>query len=281
MDAIIGMIASPSSTFTAGALALIGLGYFYIFWDQRNADSEQAEDGQVGIKLLLYAFMIVSLGFAVEGLMRVLDILLAGAKDTKGLRLALGFLFGGGGLLVAFYLLFLPRTNFRDYPKVERFAIGIVTLMAGIGFIAAVNGLLSGLIGGKEWKTANAQTFAATIVYGALSFLAIMRFGALSGWVAPVRTPSMPAGFAGQPGMPQQGFPPQGQPQQQGYPQQGQPQQQGYPPQQQGYPPQQQGQPQQPAQPQQGYNPGGAGLPPPGGSGGGFNPGGGGYNPPR
>lgn len=231
--------------------------YWYILRDRKREGSDNADDGHLGLKLILYWFLVVTLFFAVSGFNTILGYLLMGAPHKNLLLGGLGELIAGGGLFTAIFLLLLPRSNYKDYPRVERFAVGFIAAAAGMMTVFAIRSFLKGLFTGADWKSSNAPQFATMISYGAVAFLALIRYGQMSSWIAPVR-PQMPAGYGG--GMPQQ-MPPQQMPQQ--------PQQPQYPPQG-GYNPQGGG----------GYNPqgGGGGLPPPGGSGGGFNPGGG-YQP--
>ena len=252
--------------FTAGAAALLAGGYFFIFWDRRSNDSASREDDQVGLKLALYTYLVVCLGFAVGGIDGLLGYLLSGAKDTPTLKGSLGSIIAGAGLFVGIFFMFVPRTNTKDFPKAERYALGLVAVISGVITIMSFNSMLQALFGGAPWKQVTAFEFAHVVTYGAVTFVSLMRFGKLSGWTAPVKMPAMPAGFA-QPGQPMPGQPaaPQAYPQQQS-----QPAQQGYPPQQGqgGYPPQGQG---------GGYPPqgqGGGNLPPPGG---GYPPQGGGF----
>jgi hypothetical protein len=254
------VLANP---FTFAAFGLVLFGYFYIFWDRRNQESANKGDGQIGLKLVLYALGLFSLGMAAGAVAEILGWGLAGAKSAVGMKTSapvksgIASLVAGGGGLAAIMFMFLPRTNTKEYPQVERFALGIVALVAGIGALAGLNAFLQGLFNvhpamGTAWAP-KAHAAAGLAVNGALAAVVLMRFGTMSGWTAPVK-PVMP--MMQQPGFPpQQGYPQQAQMQQQGYPQQPQ-MQQGYPPQGGGYPPQGGG----------GYPPqGGGGLPPPGG----------------
>jgi hypothetical protein len=240
--------------FTVGVIAFAAAAYFYLVWDKSRADSPSKGDGQLGLKVVVYSLLLVALGLAVSGLTDVLVFLLSGAKNKLQIKEGLGHLLSGGALFTAVFLLLLPRTNTKEFPKTERFALGYIALLAGIGAFMAFDGLLSGLFSSAPWKTQNAANFGGLIVSGALAFLAVFRFGQVSGWTTPTRMSSMPPGFppAGGGGgyPPQQGFPQQGG----GYPPQGG----GYPPQGGGYPPQGGG----------GYPPAGGGYPPQGGGGG-------------
>ena len=257
-------LAGVSGGLFVAAAAVLVLGYFYIFWDKRKDDSACKEDGQVGLKLVLYTLMIVSLAIATGGVDGILSWLLAGAKGGSGpIKLGLANLAAGGGGVVVVLLVLLPRTNAKDYPQAERFAAGAVAIVASIATVVSLNAMLTALLGGAGWRTGGAQAAGSLVVAGGLAFLSVSRFGSMSGWTAPAKPAPM---------MPQGGFPPQGG----GYsPQGGMPQGQpggGYQPQGGGYPPQG-GQ-----MPGGGYPPSGGGQMPPGG--GGYPPqGGGGYQP--
>jgi hypothetical protein len=244
--------------FSLGVLAFAAAAYFYLVWDRSRTDSTSKGDNQLGLKVVIYSLLMVALGLAVSGLTDVLVFLLSGAKNKLQIKEGLGHLLSGGALFVAVFLLLLPRSNTKEFPKTERFAVGYVALVAGIAAFLAFDGLLSGLFSSAPWKTHNAGNFGTLIVSGALAFFALFRFGQMSSWTTPTRMPSVPPGFPGAGGggggYPQQ----QGFPQQPGYPPQGG----GYPPAGGGYPPQGGGYP--PAG--GGYPPqGGGGLPPPGG----------------
>lgn len=256
-------LANP---FSWAAIGLVVLGYFFIFWDRRKDESTNRDDGQVGLKLVLYAIGVVSLGLAMGAVGDILGWAIAGGKDAQGfkgsagIKLGIASLIAGGGGLAAVMFLFLPRTNAREFPQAERFALGTVAGIAGIWAVLDLNMFLQFLFGAAAGWAPKAHALADMAVVGGVAFLTIMRFGAMSGWTAPVKAPAMPI-------MPQQGYP-----QQQGYGQQMQ-QPVGYPQQGGGYPPQGSGMP-----PGGGYPPQGGGvLPPPGG---GYPPQGGGY-PPR
>ncbi|GAB4536629.1 MAG: hypothetical protein Tsb0020_51400 [Haliangiales bacterium] len=257
---------------------LLSLGYFYIFWDRRREDSGNRDDGQVGLKLVLYTLLVLSLGIAAGAFEQILGYLLSGAKNQAGakgsgpLKMGIASLVAGGVGIAVIFFLFLPRTNAKEYPQSERFAWGLVAFLAGMATIIGLGAALRGVFGELPGWPAKAHALARLLVAGGLAFWSITRFGALSGWQSVERGTAAGVGAGvGQPGyqaQPQGGY----QPQQGGYqPQQGgyQPQQGGYQPQQGGYQPPQQGGYQPPQQ-------GGGGLPSPGG----YPPQGGGY-PPR
>ena len=247
------------SSFAASGLALLFFvgAYFFAIWDSRRPDAE--EDGQIGLKIVLYTLALGALGVAAGGVNTLLHYLVSGAKTgTPAIKSGAAGLVAGGLILAGIMMALLPRTNTQTHPKVLRLALGFVAAVTGTmaitSFALFVTMMING--GGAPWAV-KAQPFAAFLTYGGLAFLSLNKLGGLSGWV------SQPRPMAPQAGVPQQGYPPQ---QSGGVP----PQQQGYPPQQQqGYPPQQ----------QQGYPPqGGGGYPPQGG--GGYPPqGGGGYQP--
>lgn len=254
MGDIMGMVSS----FAATGLALLFFvgAYFFAVWDGRRPEAE--EDGQIGLKIVLYTLALAALGIAAGGVNTLLHYLVSGAKTgTPAIKSGAAGLVAGGLILAGIMMALLPRTNTQTHPKVLRLTLGFVAAFTGTvaitSFALFVMMMING--GGAPWAM-KAQPFASFLTYGGLAFVALNKLGGLSGWV------SQPRAMAPQAGVPQQGYPPQqsgGQPQQ-GYP----PQQQGYPPQQQqqGYPPQQ----------QQGYPPQGGGGYPPQGGGGGYQP---------
>jgi len=253
MDLMPRMFA-PDGSMAAGAYLLVAplfvvAGYFFILLDRRREGSLSRDDRQVGLKLVLYAFGLAGLSFVSAGVFNLLAYILGGFKGgTDNLKLSIAHLIAGGAVLGGVLFALLPRTNTKELPQVERFALGLVALISGIGAVTAIDGFMTGLFGGGAWADTS-RNLAAVLTFGALGFVALTRHGALSGWTAPVRAaaPMSPPGV-----MPQQ-YP-------QGYPQQYQ--QPGYPPGG-GYPPQ-----------------GGGGYPPQGG-GGGYPPQGGGGYPPQ
>jgi hypothetical protein len=258
------------AAFLVGAPAFVILGYFFIFWDKRSAESASKDDDQVGIKLVLLFLVVVGISIAAGGLQTLLHYLLSGAKTgTPNLKAGIATVISGGLVVFLVAILLLPRTNSKDYSRATRFACGYLAAVAGVIGAFALNNLVNGLIGGGDWAGMNSAFLAELVVMGGIAFLSLNKFGSLSGWTAPVKA-AMPQQAAG-------GYPHQAQaPQQSG----GMPQ--GYPPQGGGYPPQGQGGGGYPPQGGGGYPPqGGGGYPPQGG--GGYPPqgqgGGGGYQP--
>lgn len=229
-------------------------GYLAITIDRGRATSPSKDDTQVGLKLVLMGLALAGLAMAVVNVETLVAMMLGGFHEF--VAVVKGSVTGivvGGGVAVGIVFGLLPKTNFSTARQPERFALGLLALEYGLMAIVAVYGTLSGILFSASWaETSN--SFAGTVVYGAVGFLALVRFGARSGWVTPPPAPRpMP--------MAPPGYPPPGG----GYP----------PPQGGGYPPQGGG----------GYPPqGGGGYPPQGGGGGGgYGPqggGGGGYGPP-
>jgi hypothetical protein len=285
-----GLADAGAGFYIVVAFAVLIAGYFFLFWERRKDDSPLKGDDQIGLKLGLFTLLIVALSYAAGGLHSVLWYLLSGTKAPMGsglIKAGIASLLAGGIGFAAISFLFLPRTNAKEFDRVERYAVGGVAIASGMMAFGALDGLLGGLFNSADWKAHTSEQFASLVVFGALFFLTLMRFGQLSGWTAPQR-PVMPMQQPPGGGYPPQGgggYPPQGgggyQPQGGGYPPQGGG---GYPPQGGGggYPPQGGGGG-FPPQGGGGYPPqgGGGGLPPPGGSGGGYNPGGGGGYQPR
>jgi hypothetical protein len=268
MPSMFDFLSAGGLLLSVGAPTLLVLAYLFTAWERRREGADDS-DTQVGLKLVLYTLMVVALGMAASGLSAAAFWLVSGTQagfDT--LKGGLGSIIAGGGVLVALFLLVLPRTNAATETRSSRFFLGYVAAVSGLIAIASIDSLANSLIYWSDWASV-AGPLSSVIVYGGLAFLALNRFGVLSGWTAPVRAPSVaqaagyPAGYQQQ--QQQQAYAQQQQAyaqQQQAYAQQ----QQGYA-QQQGYPQQQQQGYAQPGQPQQS-----GGLPPPGG----YNPQGGG-----
>jgi hypothetical protein len=242
--------AGLGSLLVLGAPFLLVVGYFLLTWDAHREGSPNKYDNQIGLKLVLFFLLLIGLGVAAGGLDTVLYFLLSGTKiGTAKLQAGVAALLAGGVVVFAVQFLLLPRTNFNDYPKATRLATGFVAAAAGMAAVLELAGFLGVIIvGSPGGRLVPAMgSLSSILVFGGLGFLALNRFGTMSGWVAPVKP--APMAHPGYP--PPGGYPPQG-----GYP----------PPPAAGYPP-----------------PAGGGYPPPGGNPppqGGYPPPGGGYPPP-
>ena len=234
------------------AIAFLVVSYFMLTWDRTRANSPSKDDTQAGLKLVLYALMLVSLMMAVGGVGGLVSVVFSGFKGgaSQIKPVVAPIVVGAIGLLV-FGKVFMSRTNDSANHQPERYFLGAVTVLYGGIALLSFAGLFNGLIQDAPWEH-NSGMLAAAAVSGAVAILALMKFGALSGWVAPVRPVAPPPMQNPQQS---QGYPPQGG----GYPPQGG----GYPPQGGGYPPQ-----------GGGYPPQGGGYPP---QGGGYGGQGGGY----
>jgi hypothetical protein len=228
-----------AGVFFLGAPAFLAFAYFFLVWDARRADSPNKDDGQIGLKLVLYFFILVGIGFAAGGLTTLLNYLLTGTKaGTPALKQALAGILAGVVPIFAWTVVLLPRTNYRQHAKAGRMFYGFLAASGGYLALLSFQDVVSQLIMSMPWASTS-EHIANLIVFAGIGFFAVARLGSLSSWSAPVRPTPMSSGHS-------QGYPPQGG----GYPQ-------GYPPQ--GYP--------------QGYG-GGYGSP----QGGGYPPGGG-YQP--
>ncbi len=234
---------SPASILAASvALAFVAFGYFMLSLDRQRATSPSKDDTQAGLKLVLFALALFGVGTAAGGLHGLLGSILGGLKEGSGaIKGTLPSIIVGAVLVVVVVKALLPRTNAATQKQPERYFLGALAVTFGVFTLVEVNALLTGLFNSFPWS-ANASALAGSIIGGAVLFISVSRFGALSGWTMPVPPPPM--------------APPQYPPQGGGYPPQG-----GYPPGG-GYPPQ-----------------GGGGYPPQGG--GGYPPQGGGGYPPR
>ncbi len=222
------------------AVLFVGASYFIITLDRTRANSPSKDDTQVGIKLVIWAFVIAGVGLAAAGVDGILSFALGGFKGgSLGIRAALAPIIVGAGVVVLFGIVFLSKTNNATQKQPERYALGVMGFAYGIQAIFELTQVINGVFVSASWGDISGG-LAGSVVHGAIGFLAILMLGARSGWTGPA-PPRMPM-----PGPPPQNYPP-------GYPQGG------------GYPPPQGG----------GYNPPGGGYNPQGGQGGGYNPQGG------
>jgi hypothetical protein len=212
------LASGPGSVFSIGAPAFLAFAYFFLVWDARRADSPNKDDGQIGLKLALYFFIIVGVSFAASGLAKVLHYALSGAKTgTPELKAGLAGLIAGVVPIFAVAVAFLPRTNYRQYTKAARMAYGFLAAFGVFVALQSLNDLVSQLIQSSPWPTTSGA-LASLVVFSGIGFFALFRLGSLSGWSAPVRPqPMAPSHSQGYPpqggGYPPQGYPPQGYPQ--------------------------------------------------------------------
>jgi hypothetical protein len=233
---------NPATVIAAAiAVSFVSFAYFVMTLDRQRATSLSKDDTQAGLKLVLFALCLFGVGTATGGVQMLLGSILGGLKEGGAIiKLSLPPIVVGALTVVVVMKALLPRTNAATQKQPERYFLGALAVQFGVQALMSVNALLSGVFMSAPWA-ANAQALAATAVGGAILFISVSRFGALSGWTQPVAPPPMAP----------PGYPPQGG----GYPPQGG----GYPPQGGGYPPQGGG----------GYPPqGGGGYPPQGGGGG-------------
>jgi len=235
----------------AVAVTFIGASYFIITIDRTRENSPSKEDTQVGIKLVLWAFIIAGIGLAAAGLNSILSFALGGFKGgSMMIRAALAPIVVGAGTVVMFGLVLLPKTNNATMKQPERYAFGVIGFVYGIQALFELTQVINGVFVSASWGQISSG-LSGGVIHGAIGFMAIIMLGSKSGWAGPAPPQRMMQQLPGQQPPPQGG----------GYPPQGG----GYPPQGGGYPPQGGG----------GYPPqGGGGYPP---QGGGYPPQGGGY----
>jgi len=232
MPGLSDLLGVSASSFFLGAPAFLAAAYFFLIWDSRRADSPNKDDGQVGLKLVLYFFIIVGVGFAAGGVATVLNYVLGAAKaGTPVLKQGLAGLIAGVVPIFAVAVVLLPRTNFRQYTRAARLAYGFMAAVGGFMSLLSLQTLVNQLIMSAPWAMTSGQ-LANLIVFAGIGFFSLFRLGSLSGWSTPVRPSPMAPGQGYPPqsgGYPPQGYPPQGYPQGYGggY---GSPQGGGYPP---------------------------------------------------
>lgn len=203
--------------FLLGAPAFLAFSYFFLVWDARRSDSPNKDDGQIGLKLALYFFIIIGVSFASGGLSTVLYYALSGAKaGTETLKAGLAGLIAGVVPIFAVAVIFLPRTNYRQYPKAARMAYGFLAAFGVMLALQSLNGLVTLLIQAQPWAITSRE-LSSLLVFAGVGFFSLFRLGALSSWSAPVRpqpmAPSHSQGYPQGGGYPPQGYPPQGYPQ--------------------------------------------------------------------
>jgi hypothetical protein len=211
------LASGPGAFFFLGAPAFLAFSYFFLVWDARRADSPNKDDGQIGLKLALYFFIIIGISFASTGLATVLHYALSGAKTgTPMLKRGLAGLIAGVVPIFVVAVVLLPRTNYRQYTKAARMAYGFLAAFGVSIALQSLNTLVDQLIQSADWPSISGG-LASLIVFAGLGFFALFRLGALSGWSAPVRpqpmAPSHSQGYPQGGGYPPQGYPPQGYPQ--------------------------------------------------------------------
>jgi hypothetical protein len=118
--------------------------------------------------------------------------------------------------IFAVALVFLPRTNYRQYTRAARLAYGYLAALGVLAALHSLKGLITQVIMASTWVGMSGD-LASLIVSAGIGFFALFRLGALSGWSAPIRpqpmAPSHSQGYPQGGGYPPQGYPPQGYPQ--------------------------------------------------------------------
>jgi hypothetical protein len=211
------LMSVSAGVFLFGAPAFLAFAYFFLVWDARRTDSPNKDDGQIGLKLVLYFFIIVGVGIAAGGVANLLNYLLSGAKTgTPALKQGLADLIAGVVPIFAAAVVLLPRTNYKQYTRAARLAYGYLAAFGGFMAFQSLHSLVGQLIMSMPWASTSGQ-LANLLVFGGIGFFALFRLGSLSSWSAPVRpAPMAPTHSQGYPqggGYPPQGYPPQGYPQ--------------------------------------------------------------------
>jgi hypothetical protein len=238
----------PSLIGAFSAVLFVGAAYFLLTLDRTRANSLSKDDTQAGLKIVLFGIILAGVVMAAGGADQLLTYVFGGFKGGSGpIKMAIPPIVVGALTVVIVLKVVLPRTNAATQRQAERYFLGALAIQFAVFGLANLQGFLSGLFTDMPWGM-NAGNISGAVIGAAVLFFALGRFGAISGWTAPVAPPPMQHPPQGG------GYPPQGG----GYPPQGG----GYPPQGGGYPPQ-----------------GGGGYPPQGG--GGYPPQGGGGYPPQ
>ena len=175
-------LLTESGLFTLWSPTFLMAGYLLILISRyRN----EANDPQASLKLVLYFFLLMGLGFACDGVVKLLHYLLSGTKTgSAGIKQAIAGLVSGGLVVFVMKYLYLPRSNELAQPRLLRFLTGFVLAIAGIGAVTGLYTFLASLVQNNAWATTSGM-MATTIVYGGLTYLALQRFGQMSGWREP------------------------------------------------------------------------------------------------
>jgi hypothetical protein len=201
------------------AVLFVGASYFIITLDRMRDNSPSKDDTQVGIKLVLWAFIIAGIGMAAGGIYALLYFALSGFGGGFGaIRGSLAPLVVGSGVVVFFGLVLLPKTNNATMKQAERYAFGMLGFSYGIQAVYEMLQVINGVFVSASWAGISGG-LTGVLVHGSIGFVAIIMLGSKSGWTGPSppqRMMQMPGQGGGQP-PPQQGYPPQGG----GYPPQG------------------------------------------------------------
>lgn len=168
-------------------LMFVGIGYVAIFIDRMRAASPNRDDGQVGLKLVVYGLAMTGLALVALGVVRLLSTILGGFHDfVHAVRINVPAIIVGAGVLVGLVKMVLPRTNYLTFRQVERYATGLLALEYGIASIVIVYFLLTDIFLAGSWSEISDEA-ARAVVYVVIAGAALMRFGSASGWSMPVR----------------------------------------------------------------------------------------------
>nr|HEX4314130.1 hypothetical protein [Kofleriaceae bacterium] len=217
-------LAGPMVLGLAIAVAFVIGGYLVITIDRGRSNSPSKDDTQAGLKLVLIALALAGVSMAVVNVESVVAMMLGGFHEFVAVvKSSIVGIVVGGGVAVGIVFGLLPKTNIATSRQPERFALGVLALQYGLMTIFAVYMALSAIVFSASWAETSGS-LAGTVIYGAVGLIAIMRFGATSGWVVPPPRPPMQPPMAPMQPPPGAGYPPPGG----GYPP---PQGGGYPPQ--------------------------------------------------
>jgi hypothetical protein len=191
-------------------------GYLAILIDRGRPDSPNRDDRQVGLKLVLIGLLLFGLVSAINGVERIVSMMLGGFHDfVPVIKTSIVAVLVGGGVAAVIGFVVLPRTNLATARQPERFALGLLSVVYGVVAIFGVSATLNDLLQSAAWAETS-SSLALAAISGAVAFIAITRFGARSGWTTPpVAMPPMqqqpPPGLGGG------GYPPPQAPQGGGY----------------------------------------------------------------
>ncbi len=208
MDLLQSLVdSSIEARLLVGGLLILSIGGVHTIWQQHRHAHEHGHRGdpQLGLKLVLFFSLLIAVGIVAGACERVLGYLLAGAKAAKGqpgwwpIKQGIAEFAAGSVGIAAILFLFLPRSNHREFPQLERYTYGAVALIATSSSIIELRHVLTGFFGALPGWPAKAHALASLLVTAALGYWALLRFGRMSGWQMPRRASTELINYASNP----------------------------------------------------------------------------------
>ncbi|GEM_PF-4255409 len=154
--------------------------YVLLVWDATRPYSYSASDGQIGLKVVLYTFLLLGILVAAEGLNGVFHFFVT-LNDASRLKSGIAGAATGGGTLLLLGLFVLPRTNWKVFPKSTRAALGAAALTSGFTVIAAIHDTLVRVLTSAPWEQTSGS-MTRVVAFGPITFVSFVLLGKLSQW---------------------------------------------------------------------------------------------------